>query len=104
MDYMSVVLHNIDETWKLNKQIIIFKRIEGSHTSNVIIGILLDVIEEWNFRERIISITLDNATDNDVMVRALSFKIANQDSLLLQSCVTHIINLIVKAEFRHFDD
>ena len=45
MDYMSVVVHNIVLTLNLNKRIIAFKRIESSHTTNAILGILLDVIE-----------------------------------------------------------
>ena len=104
MDYMSVVVHNIDQSWNLNKRIVAFKRIEGSHTADAILAILLDVIEEWNFQDRIISITLDNATNNDAMVRALRLKIPNQECLLHQRCATHIINLIVKSGFRHFDE
>ena len=103
MDYMSVVAHNIDEAWKLNKRIIAFKIIEGSHTVNAILAILFYVIEEWHIRERIISITLDNATNNNAMVRALQRRIPNQASLLHQRCATHIINLIVKAGFEHFE-
>ena len=57
-----------------------------------------------NFRERIISITPDNATSNDSVVRDLHLKILNQDYLLHQTCVTHIIKPIVKAGFMHFDE
>ena len=103
MDYMSVVAHNIDEEWNLNKRIIAFKRIEGSHTADNILDILLSVIDEWNLRDRIISITLDNAANNNRMVRALRTRIPNQASILHQRCATHIINLIVKAAFTHFD-
>ena len=46
MDFMSVVVHNIDDDWNLNKRIIAFKRIEGSHTSQNILDIIVSVIVE----------------------------------------------------------
>ena len=46
MDFMSVVVHNIDDDWNLNKRIISFPRIEGSHTSQNILDIMVSVIAE----------------------------------------------------------
>ena len=71
MDFMSVVVHNIDDDWNLNKRIIAFRRIEGSHTSQNILDIIVSVIGEWCLTNRIISVTLDNATSNNAMIREL---------------------------------
>ena len=102
MDFMSVVVHNIDEQWNLNKRIIAFRRIEGKHTANNILEIILGVIQEWELSARIISVTLDNATSNDSMIRGLQTKILCEENLMHQRCATHIINLIVQSGARAF--
>lgn len=62
MDYISVVVHNIDGACNLKKRLIAFKRIYGNLTIDAILGIFVEVIEEWKLSDKIISITHDNAT------------------------------------------
>ena len=82
MDFMSVVVHNIDDDWNLKKRIIASRRIKGSHTVENILDIIVSVIAGWGLTDRIISITLDNATSNNAMVRELNEKLNVDDTIL----------------------
>lgn len=53
--------------------------------------------------DRIISVTLDNATSNNAMIRELKEKLNADDTILHQRCATHIINLIVQAGAASYD-
>ena len=59
-----MVAHFLDSNWMLHKRIIGFKLVDDKHTADVICERLLTVINEFDIRDRIISITLDNASAN----------------------------------------
>ena len=106
-DFLSVVVHNIDENWVLHKRIIAFRRVEGSHTGFHIYEIVSDVLSEWKLENRVYTITLDNAASNSTMMNNMRAILKPQvdgmdDEFLHQRCATHIINLIVKSGMKRF--
>jgi len=53
---------------------------------------------------KILSITCDNATNNDKMIRQLSHLLENFPGAANQTrCFTHILNLVVKSILKQFD-
>ncbi|KAL4066804.1 hypothetical protein J3A83DRAFT_4076812, partial [Scleroderma citrinum] len=52
----------------------------------------------------ILSVTCDNATNNDIMVQKLEEKVPNFNGAMAQlHCFLHITNLVVKSLMQLFD-
>ncbi|KAG4137558.1 hypothetical protein ERO13_D07G078850v2 [Gossypium hirsutum] len=82
-EYICITAHWVDKDWKLQKRIIRFRALFPSYDD-----------------KKIFSITLDNASYNDVMVSSILC-----DGAFFQvRCCAHILNLIVKAGLELADD
>ncbi|XP_073017778.1 zinc finger BED domain-containing protein RICESLEEPER 2-like [Primulina eburnea] len=96
---MCLTAHFIDKDWKLHKRIINFCPIT-SHKGEAISLAIENCLRGWGI-DRVFTITVDNASSNDVAVYNFKKKMANWDSTILKGeyihmrCVAHIINLIV---------
>ena len=97
--YLSIFAHCIDNEYKLNKRVIGFKVIDESHTGDAIAALILEVIKEYGIENRIVSITLDNASANTSAIRTLEPYMQSYIGgyVLHQRCICHIINLMVQA-------
>lgn len=99
INYMCITAHFIDINLKLHKRIIIFCPI-SSHKGETISLAIENCLRDWRI-DRVFTITVDNASSNDVAVNNFRRKIANWDSNIFKGahihmrCVAHIINLIV---------
>lgn len=99
MGYMCLTAHFIDKNWNLNKRIIAFKMVEHPHTGYSLATHINEELISWRIHKKIFSISLDNATNNDVVAELLP------DFLMIDSvssklfhvrCCAHILNLIVQ--------
>ncbi|XP_073061975.1 zinc finger BED domain-containing protein RICESLEEPER 2-like [Primulina eburnea] len=99
INYMCLTAHFIDKDWKLHKRIINFCPIT-SHKGEAISLAIENCLRGWEI-DRVFTITVDNASSNDVAINNLKKNMANWDSTMLKGeyihmrCVAHIINLIV---------
>jgi hypothetical protein len=82
----------------LEKRIIGLRLIESAHTCVNIAGHIYNVIDDFGCTNKVISITLDNASSNSRAMEKLKPLLSGYvGSLFLhQRCACHIINLIVK--------
>lgn len=71
MGYMSLTAHFIDKNWSLNKRIISFKMIEYPHSGKTFAQHVYEELITWHIHEKVFSISLDNASNNDVLVQLL---------------------------------
>nr|CAD1823589.1 unnamed protein product [Ananas comosus var. bracteatus] len=69
--YMCLTAHFIDFEWKLQKRVINFCELEPPHTGVVIADGIVECLLNWGIENKISTITLDNASSNDVAVRFL---------------------------------
>ena len=99
VNYMVLTAHFIDNDWKLHKRILNFCVIT-SHKGENIGKLIVSCIKEWKLK-RIVSITVDNASANEVAINHVK-NVLNDDSdcvlngeFLHIRCCAHIINLIV---------
>ncbi|XP_059629818.1 zinc finger BED domain-containing protein RICESLEEPER 2-like [Cornus florida] len=98
---MCLTAHFIDENWKLHKRILNICVI-SSHKGEAI-GQMIDAcLTEWGI-EKLCTLTIDNASSNDVDVDKLKTKFNKKcDSFILDGdffhmrCSAHILNLIIK--------
>ena len=96
---MVVTAHFIDIEWKLHKRILNFCEI-ANHKGETIGKLIESCLIEWQI-EKVFTITVDNASTNDVGIAYIKRRIINWNGLVLDGeflhiyCCAHITNLIV---------
>ncbi|GAB4833632.1 hypothetical protein Ancab_039952 [Ancistrocladus abbreviatus] len=104
INYICLTAHFIDNDWKLQKRILNFCPI-SSHRGEAIGKIIEQCLLEWGI-EKVMTITVDNASSNDVAISYLKKKIINWRGIVLNGeflhmrCVAHIINLAVNDSLK----
>uniref|UniRef100_A0A803L1D2 BED-type domain-containing protein n=1 Tax=Chenopodium quinoa TaxID=63459 RepID=A0A803L1D2_CHEQI len=64
--YMSLTAHFVDNQWNLQKKILNFRFLPPPHTGVHMSDHVYDFLKEWGIQKKIMCITLDNASSNDV--------------------------------------
>lgn len=101
---MCVTAHYIDNNWKLHKRILNFCPIT-SHKGKDFTSAIAKCLLEWGV-DRVFTMTVDNASPNDVMVRDLFKQFTRWNTNLMEGkhvhvrCMAHIINLVVQYGLR----
>ena len=78
-----------------------FVYVLSPHTIDVLANVLVDCFLEWNTDRKLSTITVDNCSINDAMIRLFLNKLDISSlmlsgSMLHMRCATHILNLIVQ--------
>ncbi|KAJ9544820.1 hypothetical protein OSB04_024527 [Centaurea solstitialis] len=100
INYMCITAHFIDAEWKWHKKIISFVPIQ-SHKGESITKALEICLLDWGVKN-IVTITVDNASSNDVVVGLMKSKLmswgcsAIRASYLHMRCIAHILSLVVQ--------
>uniref|UniRef100_A0ACD5YRM4 Uncharacterized protein n=1 Tax=Avena sativa TaxID=4498 RepID=A0ACD5YRM4_AVESA len=101
LSYMCLVAHFIDKDWNMQCRVLNFVELDPPHSGNVISQAVFECVAAWKIEGKIISITLDNAANNDVAIRNLKAMFAARSSYCfvpkyfhVRFCA-HIINLVV---------
>nr|GEV76286.1 zinc finger BED domain-containing protein RICESLEEPER 2-like [Tanacetum cinerariifolium] len=98
--YMYVTAHWIDpDTWQMMKRVISFEEFPSPHTGHVLFKMLIKVLTKFNLEDKVMSITLDNASNNTSAMDKLKLKYDPPmgGRFYHSRCVAHIINLVVQA-------
>ncbi|XP_023157060.1 zinc finger BED domain-containing protein RICESLEEPER 2-like [Zea mays] len=110
VQYMSLVGHYIDENWELQCRVLNFVELDPPHTGVVIAQAIFECLVEWKIEDKVITITLDNASNNDVAITNLTSKLLARrntqfDPLYFHvRCASHIVNLTVNDGLQPIDD
>lgn len=100
LNYLCLTAHFIDNDWNYHKKILNFclvPNLRGETIGRMVESCLL----EWDLIDKIFTITVDNASSNDVAVEFLRRKTKDRKGSLLSSeflhirCCAHILKLIV---------
>jgi hypothetical protein len=97
---MCLIVHFIDNDWKLNKRILSFCPI-SSHSGKEIGMTIERCLLDWEI-DKVFTVTIDNASSNDLAIDWLKKKITNWCTGILNGkhmhmrCIAHIINLVVQ--------
>lgn len=98
--YMCLTAHFIDDDWRLRKRIIKISPIVGH--SGVLIGRAVEeCLIKWGLKN-ILTVTVDNASSNDVAINHLKDVFNHWESHVLKGsflhmrCAAHVLNLVVK--------
>nr|GMD39372.1 zinc finger BED domain-containing protein RICESLEEPER 2-like [Ipomoea batatas] len=100
--YICLTVHYVDEKWRLNNKILSFCDMPLPYSSFEFSKKVYNCLVDWEIDRKVFSITLDNTSANDVMVRLVKQQLLLQNSLLCEGeffhvrCCAHILNLIVQ--------
>lgn len=81
---MCLVAHYIDANWKMQCRVLNFIELDPPHTRAIISNAIFDCIIKWKIEDKITTITLDNASNNDVAAKNLMSKFIARDSHVMQ--------------------
>jgi hypothetical protein len=99
LNYLTLTAHFIDREWKYHKWIISFTTVPN-HKGETVGKKLEEVLKEWDLRN-VSTVTVDNASSNDVAVAYLKKRAKNMNGLLFDGfgfhmrCCAHVLNLVV---------
>ena len=102
VSYMVVTSHFIDSNWKLQKRVLNFCDIPPPHSRIAICDALSKCLVDWEIEDKVWTVTVDNASYNDVDVRMLKDNLSYKNQLPLSGklfhvrCCAHILNLLVQ--------
>ncbi|XP_059443839.1 zinc finger BED domain-containing protein RICESLEEPER 2-like isoform X2 [Corylus avellana] len=110
VSYMVVTCHFIDSDWHLHRHVLNLCNVSPPHTGVLIADALQKCFQDWEIENKIYSITVDNARENDVAMRILKNDFNLKKSLSIGGnlfhvrCCAHITNLLVQDSLGEIGD
>jgi hypothetical protein len=104
--YLCITCHWVDDDWLLQKCTIYFRLFEYLHAGTSIARMISQAYREYRIFNKIISISIDNASNNDASMSVLKTTMNPMlGSIIFHTrCACHILNLCVKEGFKYIDD
>jgi hypothetical protein len=102
--FLCVTLHFIDQKWELKSQVLAFRFIPGKHTGRNMALVLEEILKEYLIEKRILTVTMDNASNNDTLLEELIEKGIIRDADHHIRCFSHIVNLAAQDCIYEFSD
>jgi hypothetical protein len=68
---LGIIAHYISEDNKLESVVLALKEIQGAHDGENIAPIVEEVLAEWGIISKLRYLQMDNASNNDTMIRVL---------------------------------
>ena len=103
LPFMGIVSHFIDESGSLRTIFLALKELHGRHSGENMANIFLEVLSEFAFRNKLGYFVMDNADNNDTMLRAISKDFEDVDGISFHPQdhrlrrISHIINISDQA-------
>ncbi|KAF5778559.1 putative ribonuclease H-like superfamily [Helianthus annuus] len=107
--YISLTAHFIDSEWVLHKKILNFSYMPPPHNGVSLAEKIHTLVAYWGIDKKLLSLTLDNASANDICVNILRSQLKLKDALVYDGalfhirCCAHILNLIVQEGLKKID-
>jgi galactitol-specific phosphotransferase system IIB component len=100
LGYMVVTAHYITTDFKINKKIISFKEVKYPHSGFAVEEALESCLTEWGIRNKVFTLTLDNAGNNnaacDMFIAAHKYELMLDSVHFHVRCCAHILNILVQ--------
>lgn len=95
--FMAITAYYIDKEWNYRELLLGFEPLHGAHTGANLNDVLVRFLRERQLLHRIFSVTTDNATNNETLIRTLqdallsSGAINSRESIVRVPCMAHVI-------------
>ena len=67
-----MIFHYVNKHGKLRKTIAAIREVSGEHTGDNLAEVVMKVIKEWGIQEKLGYFIMDNAPNNDTMIRKIA--------------------------------
>jgi hypothetical protein len=107
--YMCLTAHFVDKDWVLHKRVLNFSFMPPPHNGISLCEKMYNLLQEWGIETKVFSITLDNASANDVAADLLRQQLNIKRALVCFGeffhlrCCAHILNLIVQDGLKEIE-
>jgi hypothetical protein len=108
--YMCLTTNFLNKNWVLHKRVLNFSFMPPPHNSISLCEKFYNLLPEWGIETKIFSITLDDASSNDVSIDLLKNQLNIKKALPCTgeffhlSCCEHILNLIIQDGLKEIDN
>ncbi|KAL6545342.1 hypothetical protein OROGR_009216 [Orobanche gracilis] len=102
MEYMVLTGHWVDNSWNLQKRVLNFVHLPPPRPGIAIADEILKCLRGWGLENKVYTLSVDNASNNDTCIRHLKSNFSKNRPLLLGGdlfhvrCCAHILNLLVQ--------
>ncbi|CAO2161910.1 unnamed protein product [Urochloa humidicola] len=101
LGYVSLAGQFIDSKWKVNRRMLNFMMVSSPHSENALSEAISLSLSDWNMKDRLFTITLDNeCSSHDIYSANLRDHLSNKNNLMLKGqlfvvrCYAHILNAV----------
>jgi hypothetical protein len=95
--FIAITGYFIDQEWEYREVLLGFEPIYGSHTGANLSETVFRILQEHSIADRVLSITTDNATNNNTMMTSVQETLQSlgltQTSTFRIPCIAHVIQL-----------
>ncbi|CAN1337575.1 Zinc finger BED domain-containing protein RICESLEEPER 2 [Linum perenne] len=91
--FMVVTAHFIDASWILQNRILRFVYVPYPHTKDALCSVLFESLAEWKIDNKLSTVTVDNCSTNDAMIRSLILQL-DRTSLMVDGIVQEVLTII----------
>jgi hypothetical protein len=78
---MAITVYFIDKAWNCREILLSFEPLHGPHTGINLSDVLHQLLRERKLLDRIFSVTTDNTTNNETLIRALQEKLISTGAI-----------------------
>ncbi|KAJ4755763.1 Zinc finger BED domain-containing protein RICESLEEPER 2 [Rhynchospora pubera] len=103
LGYISLAGQFIDSDWKLHRRMLNFMMVSSPHSENALSEAISLSLSDWNMKDRLFTITLDNdCSSHDIYSANLRDHLSNKHTLMLRGqlfvvrCYAHILNVVAQ--------
>lgn len=96
--FLAIVMHWINNDWKLEELFIDFRELVGVHSGENLAHAVYDTLNTYGLKGRVVAINMDNALNNDTMIEHLEALLQHDfidfnPSYVRMRCMPHIVHL-----------
>ena len=102
--FLCVTVHFIDSNWRLKSFLLAFRHIFGHHAGLRIYDCFKEILTEYDLMNRVLTVTLDNASNNDTFMDEMILNKVVIDNECQIRCFAHILNLAAQDSIQEFID
>lgn len=98
---MAVSGYFVDTEWEYREVLLGFEPLSGVHTGAYLSTVVLELLEKYGIKERVLAVTTDNASNNSTLISTLQDSIISlglgSDTMIIRiPCLAHVIQLSLK--------
>jgi hypothetical protein len=96
--FIAITGYFIDQEWNYREILLGFEPLHGTHNGSNLGSTLFEILQKHGITNRILSITTDNASNNNTMMASIQELVQSQDissdtTIIRIPCIAHVIQL-----------